>query len=114
MSEIIASGKIVGTEDLIVAATVSVEAAKEESAEDVYTVYLNVKQYGAETLPADAIAYADIEQMVSEAGAEMVVPGVGGHDDVTLEAPVTVRYAKTKAFEGDNGACVFVTLRYEY
>jgi len=120
MSKIIASGEIVKTENLVVTASVAVNTTEESgsaSGADVYSVYLTAKKYNAEELPVDPITFADIAAMVEEessSAAGMIVPGVEGEDDVELQAPVAVKYAKTKAFEGDNGACVFATLRYEY
>lgn len=45
--------------------------------------------------------------------AELVVPGVDGHEDVTLEAPVVVKYSKTKSFERNANTVVFASLRYD-
>lgn len=119
MTEIIASGEIVNTENLVVTATVAVETTEDsgESAAAKYSVYLNVKKYNADALPAEPLTYDTIAEMVEEESSEaagMVVPGINGGEDVTLEAPTAIKYAKTKAFEGDNGVCVFGTLRYEY
>lgn len=117
MSEIIASGEIVKTENLVVTASVAVEKTEElASGADVYSVYLTAKKFNAEELPAEPIAYADIAAMVEEessSAAGMVVPGVEGQEDFELAAPTSIKYAKTKAFEGDNGVCIFATLRYE-
>ena len=116
MSKIIASGEIVKTENLVVTASVALEKA-EESGENIHSVYLTVKKYNAEELPANPITFADVAAMVEEessSAAGMVVPGVEGKDDFELEAPTALKYAKTKAFVGDNGVCVFATLRYEY
>lgn len=118
MSQIIASGEIVKTENLVVTASVALEKTEESaSGADVYSVYLTAKKFNAEELPADPITFADIAAMVEEESSSaggMVVPGVEGQDDVELEAPTALKYAKTKAFVGDNGVCVFATLRYEY
>lgn len=118
MSQIIASGEIVKTENLVVTASVALEKAEESSSgADVYSVYLTAKKFNAEELPANPITFADVAAMVEEessSAAGMVVPGVDGQDDVELEAPTALKYAKTKAFIGDNGVCIFATLRYEY
>lgn len=45
--------------------------------------------------------------------AELVVPGIDGHEDVTLAEPVVVKYSKTKSFERNGNTVVFASLRYD-
>lgn len=125
-SEVIASGKVVDIKDkeagkeLVVTATIAVEKAREESGDDIHVAYLNVKHYTAAELPVTAISFAEIAQMVEDAGGEMKVPSVEDETEmVELEAPTAVRYAKTKAFhtkdeDGNDTVCVLATLRYEW
>lgn len=54
------------------------------------------------------LGYADIA-----GDAELVVPGLNGHEDVTLAAPTSIRYSRTKSFERDDNLAVYATLRYD-
>ena len=120
MSKIIASGKIIENEDLVVTATVAEEIAKSEesassSGEASYIVYLTAKQFNAAELPVNPLTYADIAELVeAESGAAMEVPTLDKKSTVALDAPVAIKYAKTKAFEYANKICVFTTLRYTF
>lgn len=117
-SVIVATGKVVDTEDLKISAEVAAVYAKEndesgESGTEVekYIVSLRVKQFNAEALPADVMNYAAIVELV---GGDMIVPGINGHDDVTLEEPVAVKSDKMKAFMYKGVANVICNLRYEF
>lgn len=103
-SKVIASGKVVDTEDLLIAAEVAAAAEK-------HIVSLYVKQMNADEMPANVMDYAAIAEL---AGGDMVVPGVAGHDDVTLEEPVAVKSNKMKAFMHNGAANVICNLRYEF
>lgn len=115
VSKVIASGKVVDTEDLLVSAEVAevYADANDESgsaAAEKHIVSLYVKQMNVDSMPADALTYAEIAEMAGE----MVVPGVAGHDDVTLEEPVAVKSSKMKAFMYHGAANVICNLRYEF
>ena len=120
-SEIIASGKVVDTEDLLVSAEVAAVYADgnesgsmvEESgsaAVEKHIVSLYVKQMNADSMPVNAWTFAEIEEMAGE----LVVPGVNGHADVTLEEPVAMKSCKMKAFMHDGAANAICNLRYEF
>lgn len=116
-SVIIAAGKVVDTEDLKISAEVAAVYAKENDESgsgaeaEKHIVSLRVKQFNADTLPTDVMNYAAIAEL---AGGEMVVPGINGHDDVTLEEPVAVKSDKMKAFMYNGAANVICNLRYEF
>jgi hypothetical protein len=121
ISKVIASGKVVDTDDLLVSAEVAAVyangnesgSAAEESgsaAVEKHIVSLYVKQMNVDSLPVDALTYADIAEMAGE----MVVPGVAGHEDVALEEPVAVKSSKMKAFMYQGAANVICNLRYEF
>lgn len=119
MSKIIAAGTIVENEDLIVVGSVAEEVESTEesgsgSGAGSYYATINVKQYNADDFPADSITFDDIAEMVMEAGGSMAVPSIDGESTVALDAPVAVKYSKTKTFESDKGICVFVSYRYEF
>ena len=115
-SKVIASGKVVDTEDLLIAAEVAAVYAKESdesgsAAAEKHIVSLYVKQMNADEMPVNVMDYAAIAEL---AGGDMVVPGVAGHDDVTLEEPVAVKSNKMKAFMHNGAANVICNLRYEF
>lgn len=116
-SVIVAAGKVVDTEDLKISAEVAAMYAKENDESgssakaDKHIVSLRVKQFNADTLPADVMNYAAIAKL---AGDAMVVPGINGHKDVTLEEPVVVKSDKMKAFMHNGVANVICNLRYEF
>lgn len=104
MEKIIA-GELVKTENLVVTASVAV-AKVDGSGEASMSVYLNMKNYAAEEIPAIPYSYAEIKEAVEAAGGEMVLEGI------EIAEPVAVRYAKTKAFEVEAGIVVQAALRY--
>lgn len=118
-SVIVAAGKVVDTEDLKISAEVAAVYAKENDESgsgsgaeaEKHIVSLRVKQFNADALPADVMNYAAIAEL---AGGEMIVPGINGHDDVTLEEPVAVKSDKMKAFMYKGAANVICNLRYEF
>ena len=116
-SIIIAAGKVVDTEDLKISAEVAAVYAKENDESgsgamaDKHIVSLRVKQFNADALPADVMNYTAIAKL---AGDAMVVPGINGHEDVTLEEPVAVKSDKMKAFMHNGVANVICNLRYEF
>lgn len=114
-SVIVAAGKVVDTEDLKISAEVAAVYAKENDESSAkaskHIVSLRVKQFNADALPADVMNYAAIAKL---AGDAMVVPGINGHKDVTLEEPVVVKSDKMKAFMHNGVANVICNLRYEF
>ena len=116
-SVIVAAGKVVDTENLKISAEVAAVYAKEndESGSSAqvskHIVSLRVKQFNADALPADVMNYAAIAKL---AGDAMVVPGINGHEDVTLEGPVVVKSDKMKAFMHNGVANIICNLRYEF
>lgn len=113
MRELIASGAVVDTETLQVNASVyygTMAGEEDASGEAVYEVVLRAKNYDAGSEPVTAVSFDEIAEWCGE----MVVPGYGENEDVALEAPVAIRYAKTKAFEMNGKTCVFASLRYTY
>ena len=117
VSKVIASGKVVDTEDLLVSAEVAEvyadandDSGSGSAAAEKHIVSLYVKQMNVDSMPADALTYAEI----AEIAGEMVVPGVAGHDDVTLEEPIAVKSSKMKAFMYHGAANVICNLRYEF
>ena len=118
VSKIIATGKVVDTEDLKISAEVAEvyadandESGSASGAVEKHIVSLHVKQFNADSMPTDVMGYDAIAEM---AGGDMVVPGVAGHEDVTLEAPVAVKSDKMKAFMHNGAANVIINLRYEF
>ena len=116
-SVIVAAGKVVDTEDLKISAEVAAVYAKEsdESGSSAnagkHIVSLRVKQFNADALPTDVMNYAAIAKLTSGA---MVVPGINGHENITLEAPVVVKSDKMKAFMHNGVANIICNLRYEF
>ena len=113
--KLIATGTVVDNEEVTIAASVYEEVTGEESGSGeagAHYVTLSCKKYDADEMPAKPWAYEDI---LGEASAgELVVPGFGGHDDVTLAEPTAVKYAKTKAFVRNGKAQIYAALRYNY
>lgn len=117
-TKIVASGKVVDTEDLKIVAEVAAVYADDESGSnsgsgvaEKHIVSLRVKNYNVEEMPTDVMGYAAIAEL---AGGDMVVPGINGNDDVTLEEPVAVKSNKMKAFMYKGAANVICNLRYEF
>lgn len=118
MRELVASGMIVDTDDLKIAASVYFEGNNESGStsgnasgeEGTYEVTLKAKNYNCDDLAADAMKFADLEKWCDE----LVVPGYGENDAVVLEAPAAIRYSKTKSFECNGKYCTFFSLRYSF
>ena len=99
-----------------IAATVYEDVvSKEESAsngsgatEGKKSVVLKYKNFA---YTEDVVAPLGYNEIASE-GA-LVVPGLNGHEDVTLAAPMSVRYSRTKSFERNSNTVVYATLRYD-
>lgn len=97
-----------------IAATVYEEVVKSEesnaesAAEGKKSVVLKYKNF---KYTEDVVAPLGYNEIAAE--GELVVPGLNGHEDVTLEAPVTVRYSRTKSFERNSNTVVYATLRYD-
>lgn len=122
MKECIAAGSVLLEKDeegkLLkeIAATVYEEVdPKEESAvsgsgatEGKKSVVLKYKNFA---YTEDVVAPLGYDEIAAE--AELVVPGLYGHEDVTLSAPMTVRYSRTKSFERNANTVVYATLRYD-
>ena len=75
-----------------------------ESEKYVVLKYKNLKYTEDLTAP---LGYDDIA-----GDGELVVPGLNGHEDVTLAAPLSIRYSRTKSFERDGNVAVYATIRY--
>lgn len=115
MNKAIASGIIVDNDSVTIAATVYVEltAAGAESEEaGAHYVTLSYKKYDADDMPTAPLSYADI--LADASGDALVVPGLNGHEDVELDEPTAVKYAKTKAFVRNEKAQVYAAMRYNY
>lgn len=116
MKKCIAAGRVLLEEDaegkLVkeIAATVYEEVKKDEesASEGKKSVMLKYKNFA---YTDDVTAPLGFDEIAGD--AELVVPGVDGHEDVTLEAPMTVRYSRTKSFERDDNTVVYASLRYD-
>lgn len=118
MKKCIAAGTILAEKDSEgklskqIVATVYEEVAGHDesgsSAEGKKSVLLKYKDY---TYTEDVVAplgYEDIAAVTT-----LTVPGLDGHEDVTLSAPMVVKYSKTKSFERNANTVVSVSIRYE-
>lgn len=113
MRKLIASGEILKDTSVVIVgavyATIKADGTEDTTAGSHY-VNLYVKQLGAASMPAEAITFTDIEDL-----ATLKVPGYDGHADVTVDTPVSVVYAKSKAFPVDgNKAQINTVYRYNY
>ena len=120
MKKAIASGNILQEKNeeskLVkeIAATVYEEIVKSEesssgsAAEGKKSVVLKYKNF---KYTEDVVAPLGYNEIAGE-GA-LVVPGLNGHEDVTLAAPMSVRYSRTKSFERNSNTVVYATLRYD-
>lgn len=88
----------------------SVVAAESGSsvAEGRKSVLLKYKDFAYGEDVVNPITFEDIAAV-----ATLTVPGLDGHADVTLEAPMVVRYAKTKSFEYNGNTVVSASIRYD-
>ena len=114
MNKLIATGIIVDNDEVTIAASVYEEVVEESGSGDAAGnryVTLSCKKYNADEMPSAPWGFSEI---AGEASGDLVVPGFGGGDDVTLAAPTAVKYAKTKAFVKDGKAQVYAALRYNY
>ena len=119
MKKCIASGAILSEKDKegklkkeIVATVYAEEANGNESgsgaAEGRKSVLLKYKDFAYGNDVVAPVSFEDIAAM-----AKLTVPGLDGHADVTLEAPMIVRYAKTKSFERNGNTVVSASIRYD-
>lgn len=127
MKKCIASGAILSEKDEegkllkeIVATVYADEGNGNESGSDVTvesgsgaaegrkSVLLKYKDFAYGNDVVAPISFEDIAAM-----ATLTVPGLDGHADVTLEAPMVVRYAKTKSFEHNGNTVVSASIRYD-
>lgn len=99
-----------------IAATVYEDVvSKEESAsngsgatEGKKSVVLKYKNFA---YAEDILAPLGYKEIAAE--ATLTVPGLNGHEDVTLAAPMSVRYSRTKSFERAGNTVVYATIRYD-
>jgi len=84
------------------------EESTGSAAEGKKSVVLKYKNFA---YAEDVTAPLGYEEIAAE--GTLTVPGLDGHEDVTLESPMTVRYSRTKSFERDNNTVVYATLRYD-
>lgn len=77
--------------------------------EGMKSVVLKYKNFKCEEDIAAPLSYEDI----AAEGGEMTVPGIGGHADVALEAPVVVKYSKTRTYEFEGNTVVSASIRYK-
>lgn len=99
-----------------IAATVYEDVvSKEESAsngsgatEGKKSVVLKYKNF---VYAEDILAPLGYKEIAAE--ATLTVPGLNGHEDVTLAAPMSVRYSRTKSFERAGNTVVYATIRYD-
>lgn len=78
------------------------------AAEGRKSVLLKYKDFAYGNDVVAPVSFEDIAAM-----ATLTVPGLDGHADVTLEAPMVVRYAKTKSFEHNGNTVVSASIRYD-
>ena len=78
------------------------------AAEGRKSVLLKYKDFAYGNDVVAPVSFEDIAAM-----ATLTVPGLDGHANVTLEAPVVVRYAKTKSFEHNGNTVVSASIRYD-
>lgn len=99
-----------------IAATVYEDVvSKEESAsngsgatEGKKSVVLKYKNFA---YAEDILAPLGYKEIAAE--ATLTVPGLNGHEDVKLDAPMSVRYSRTKSFERASNTVVYATMRYD-
>ena len=122
MKECIAAGTILEEKDgegklskQIVATVYEEVDPKEESAvsgsgatEGKKSVVLKYKDFA---YTEDIVAPLGFEDIA--AVATLTVPGLNGHEDITLSAPMIVKYSKTRSFERNANTVVSVSIRYE-
>lgn len=116
MNRMIATGTLVDSEEMTIAASVYVDI-KEDGTESTeagaHYVVLSYKKFNADAMPAAPITFEDIAGEVSGSGS-LTVPGLDGHDDVALSAPTAIRYSKTKAFVANDKAQIYAAMRYNF
>ena len=99
-----------------IAATVYEDVvSKEESAsngsgatEGKKSVVLKYKNFAYTEDVLAPLGYKEIA-----AKATLTVPGLNGHEDVKLAAPMSIRYSRTKSFERAGNTVVYATIRYD-
>lgn len=120
MKECIASGTILEEKDREgklskqIVATVYEEVAKHDesgsgsAAEGKKSVLLKYKDFAYTEDVVAPLGFDDIAAVTT-----LTVPGLNGHADVTLSAPMVVKYSKTRSFERNANTVVSVSIRYE-
>ena len=121
MKKVIATGSVLLEKDedgkLVkeIAATVYAEKVKGEESgsrssegEGKKSVVLKYKDFEYAEDIAAPLGYDEIA-----GDAELVVPGIDGHADVVLSAPITIKYSRTKSFERNGNTAVYATIRYD-
>ena len=78
------------------------------AAEGKKSVVLKYKNFA---YAEDVLAPLGYEEIAAE--ATLTVPGLNGHEDVTLAAPMSIRYSRTKSFERAGNTVVYATIRYD-
>ena len=87
---------------------ISDESSSGSAAEGKKSVVLKYKNF---EYTEDVVAPLGYKEIAAE-GA-LVVPGLHGHEDVKLAAPMSVRYSRTKSFERAGNTVVYATIRYD-
>lgn len=112
VTKCIAAGTVLDNANYqVVASVYETYVADDESADKTYDVKLSYKAFNAAELPANPLSFDDIE---SEVGTMKVPALEKGKTPVTLEAPVTMKYGKTKAFKHNGKYRVMAALRYTF
>ena len=120
LSQLIATGKVFESDKVKVCASVyaTMSDTESESAENTpYYVTLSYSNNDAGEQPLDAVTYQDIAMMCEESNSDgtLTVPGFDGQADVELQAPIAVKYSKTKSFINNEGKVqVYAALRYYF
>lgn len=117
MKECIAAGEVLLEKDggevvkSITAAVYAEVAGNSEESNAADSKKLVVLKYRNFNCDEDVAAPFGFEEIAD--GKTLKVPGVNDNEDVTLSAPVVVKYSKTKAFESNGKTVVYASLRYE-
>ena len=120
MNKLIATGTVVDNDQVTITASVYVELiaeGKESTEAGAHYVTLGYKKYNADAMPTAPVTVADITadaSLTGSAAGSLVVPGFGGHADVTVGEPTAIKYTKTKAFVRNEKAQVYAAVRFCY
>lgn len=120
MNKLIATGVVSDADDVKIVASVYVgldEDGAEATAAKSHYVVMSYKNLDADALPTDAVTFASLTAPAKEGDdpVALKVPGFDGHADVTIAAPVEVKYAKTRAFVNFDGKNqIHAAFRYIY